>query len=56
MTYPRIGNEVDNLGLVELEIDYSHQYNWRSVGRTIAEALLFGALILGIFTACAIFQ
>jgi hypothetical protein len=43
-------------GMTELEVDYSHQHDWRCLARTLIEALLLASMFLVIFLFCAALQ
>lgn len=45
----KIGNEIDHLGLAELEHDYSRQTTLKECGRAVGEGLLGIALLLVLF-------
>lgn len=52
MTYPKIGNEIDNLGVTLLEADYRRESVLRSWGRSALEAVLFVLAITALLALC----
>jgi hypothetical protein len=53
MNRNQIGNEINHIGITELEVDYSHRHNWRC---WVIDALMFGLLMFVIFFFCAVLQ
>ncbi|MCW5741581.1 MAG: hypothetical protein KIT67_15595 [Alphaproteobacteria bacterium] len=56
MNYPKIGNEIDNLGTAMLAADYSHRHTWRCWATTAIEAVLLMLFFAVIILLCAALQ